>query len=141
MLMNPRFGAADPIIALKGWVFCLLLLCTGELEEKCIARRDEIATPLPHELLRSGRRPLMSTVVRHPFNWDNVENELQAAIAQARAISKQGHDPQAATAAWDIVEDIQAELSHQRQSHPKQTRFEEYCDHYPDALESRMYNV
>jgi hypothetical protein len=83
----------------------------------------------------------MSTVAKRPFDWDKMEKELQAAIDQARAISKQGNDQQAAAAAWDVVEEIQAEMSHQRQDHPAKNHFEEYCDDYPDALESRMYDV
>lgn len=83
----------------------------------------------------------MSTVVNHVFDWAKVEQELQAAIAQARAISKQGNDPKACAAAWDVVEELQAELSHQRHDHPNKSRFEQYCDDYPDALESRLYDV
>lgn len=83
----------------------------------------------------------MSTVAKRPFDWNRMERELQDAIAQARALSEQNNDPTACAAAWDVVEEIQAELSHQRQDYPERTYFETYCDDYPDAPESRMYDV
>ena len=41
--------------------------------------------------------------------------------------------------AWDVVEELQAEASHQRQNHPEKNSLEQYCDNNPDALECRVY--
>ena len=43
-------------------------------------------------------------------------------------------------AAWDAVEELQAEAAHQRQDHPQKTYFEQYCDSNPDAAECRVYD-
>ncbi|TAF33399.1 MAG: hypothetical protein EAZ69_16300 [Oscillatoriales cyanobacterium] len=42
-------------------------------------------------------------------------------------------------AAWDAVEELQAEASHQKQVKPKNS-FEKYCDDNPDAAECRIYD-
>jgi len=70
----------------------------------------------------------------------SLEQQLQQAITQARTTSQQwgGGSPQAA-AAWDIVEELQAEISHRRAELP--TAFERYCANHPDALECRIYEV
>ena len=41
----------------------------------------------------------------------------------------------------DVVEEIQAELSHQRAQKPEKTYFEEYCEEHPEAFESRIYDA
>jgi len=43
--------------------------------------------------------------------------------------------------AWDIVEELQAELAHQRAKKPEKTYFEEYCQENPDAFEARIYDT
>lgn len=70
-----------------------------------------------------------------------LEKELEKAITEARALcsSKGVMSPECA-AAWDIVEELQAELSHQRSQKPAKTAFEEYCDENPEALEARIYD-
>ncbi|MEB3292867.1 MAG: Calvin cycle protein CP12, partial [Synechococcales bacterium] len=42
-------------------------------------------------------------------------------------------------AAWDAVEELQAEASHQRQTKPK-TAFEKFCDENPESAECRVYD-
>ena len=73
-------------------------------------------------------------------NSPAIEERLDSAIAQAReACTLDSHSPNCATA-WDIVEELQAELSHRRQSKPVNA-FEQYCIDYPDAAECRIYDV
>jgi hypothetical protein len=43
-------------------------------------------------------------------------------------------------AAWDVVEELQAEAAHQRESTKPKNNFEKYCDDNPDALECRVYD-
>nr|MDJ0650679.1 Calvin cycle protein CP12 [Xenococcaceae cyanobacterium MO_188.B19] len=42
-------------------------------------------------------------------------------------------------AAWDAVEELQAEASHQKQNNPEKSSLEQYCDNNPDAPECRVY--
>lgn len=70
-----------------------------------------------------------------------LEDEIRKAVEEARAVcAKKGPTSKECAAAWDIVEELQAEAAHQRAEKPSQTAFEEYCEEYPEALESRMYD-
>ncbi|EDX71143.1 CP12 domain protein [Coleofasciculus chthonoplastes PCC 7420] len=70
-----------------------------------------------------------------------LEDEIRKAVEEARAVCAQkGPTSKECAAAWDIVEELQAEAAHQRAEKPSQTAFEEYCEEYPEALESRMYD-
>ncbi|MFN7865556.1 MAG: CP12 domain-containing protein [bacterium] len=72
--------------------------------------------------------------------------DLEAEIIKARDIDREvcaekgGNSPDCA-AAWDIVEELQAELAHQRAKKPEKTYFEEYCQENPDAFEARIYDT
>lgn len=70
-----------------------------------------------------------------------LEQELQDEITKARMMCAQtGVRSQECAAAWDVVEELQAEIAHQRAEKVSQTAFEDYCDEYPEALEARMYD-
>lgn len=70
-----------------------------------------------------------------------LAEELEKARLEARQICQEkGATSRECRVAWDIVEEIQAELSHQRAKKPEKTYFEEYCEEFPDALEARLYN-
>lgn len=70
-----------------------------------------------------------------------IEQRMHEALSQARATcANQGSDSKACAVAWDIVEELQAEYSHQKvQEQPSQ--FESYCDGNPNAEECRVYDV
>ncbi|XGB43864.1 MAG: Calvin cycle protein CP12 [Nodosilinea sp. LVE1205-7] len=67
--------------------------------------------------------------------------ELQAAIDYAHQVTdeKGGTSPEAA-AAWDVVEEMRAEVSHQHQG-PKKTAFDQYLEDHPEAIEGLMYDT
>lgn len=68
------------------------------------------------------------------------EQKIQEAIEQARAISTQkGATSPESAAAWDAVEEMQAEAAHQRARRLEKTAFEDYCEEYPEAVEARIY--
>ncbi len=69
----------------------------------------------------------------------NIQEKIQDELQQARAVCdiKGGNSPECA-AAWDAVEELQAEASHQKQNQP-QSNFERYCSDNPDAAECRIY--
>ncbi|HBE20452.1 MAG TPA: hypothetical protein DEG17_22850 [Cyanobacteria bacterium UBA11149] len=71
-----------------------------------------------------------------------LEEEIQKAVAEARAICKEkGSTSPECAAAWDIVEELRAELAHQRADKSiSKTAFEQYCEENPDADEARMYD-
>jgi hypothetical protein len=65
-----------------------------------------------------------------------IEDELQ----EARTVCDlSGSTSPECAAAWDAVEELQAEAAHQRQTKPKNS-LEQYCDDNPDAAECRLYD-
>ncbi len=71
-----------------------------------------------------------------------LEDRIQKAIEEARAIcTDQGAYSKACAAAWDEVEELQAEAAHQKAESmvSAKTSFEEYCRENPDAPECRNY--
>ncbi|NEO33042.1 MAG: CBS domain-containing protein [Symploca sp. SIO3C6] len=68
------------------------------------------------------------------------DDAIQKAVAEAREICKaKGSTSKECAAAWDIVEELQAEAAHQRAQKPTKTAFEEYCQENPEAAEARVY--
>ncbi|WP_017300542.1 Calvin cycle protein CP12 [Nodosilinea nodulosa] len=71
----------------------------------------------------------------------DFQDELQKAIDYAHQISaEKGETSSEAAAAWDVVEEMRAEVSHQHQK-PKQTGFDKYLEENPDAPEGLMYDT
>lgn len=80
---------------------------------------------------------------------DFVENpksvSLDDAIAKARESARsicaeKGATSRECAAAWDVVEELQAEAAHQRTEKLEKTHFEEFCEENPDAFEARIYD-
>ena len=68
----------------------------------------------------------------------NLEKQIEEEREQARAACDlNGETSGECAAAWDAVEELQAEASHKRQVKPKNA-FEKYCDDNPDAVECRI---
>lgn len=70
---------------------------------------------------------------------DNIQTRIQSEIDNARAACDTGN-PGECAAAWDAVEELQAEASHQRQQGSDKNSLETYCDNNPDADECRVYD-
>lgn len=69
----------------------------------------------------------------------DIHNRIEQEVEEARAVCDlSGSTSAECAAAWDAVEELQAEASHQKQSKPK-TPFEKYCDDNPEADECRIY--
>ncbi len=71
-------------------------------------------------------------------------SDIQDKIQQERAEAREVCDVEGATsgecaAAWDAVEELQAEAAHQREKQSKKTSLEQYCDDNPEAAECRIY--
>ena len=70
---------------------------------------------------------------------NNIQEQIEKEREQARAVcGLNGATSGECAAAWDAVEELQAEASHQRQTKPKNS-LEQYCDLNPDADECRLY--
>jgi CBS domain-containing protein len=68
-----------------------------------------------------------------------LEQQLQDEIKKARVVCAQkGIHSEECAAAWDVIEELQAEIAHQRSQKVMKTAFEEYCDEYPEA--KAIYN-
>lgn len=69
-----------------------------------------------------------------------LEERLEAAREEARAIcSEKGSTSPECAAAWDVVEELQAESSHQRGRKQEKSSLQAYCEANPDADECRIY--
>jgi hypothetical protein len=71
----------------------------------------------------------------------DIQEKIGQEIANAREVcNADGADPNACAAAWDAVEELQAEASHQRERTTQaKSSLENYCDDNPDAAECRIY--
>ncbi|NEP17983.1 MAG: hypothetical protein F6J97_13935 [Leptolyngbya sp. SIO4C1] len=70
----------------------------------------------------------------------DIQDKITQEIESARATcDTSGNDSGECAAAWDAVEELQAEASHQRQTKPTKSSFETYCEDNPDADECRIY--
>lgn len=73
-------------------------------------------------------------------NQQTLQERIEAARAEAHTICReQGKTSPACAAAWDIVEELQAETSHQQQPDKVTNSLQTYCDANPDAAECRIY--
>ncbi|MEH2072411.1 MAG: Calvin cycle protein CP12 [Nostoc sp.] len=70
----------------------------------------------------------------------DIQEKIQQEVEEARTVcDTSGNNSPECAAAWDAVEELRAEASHQRQIKPKNS-FEQYCDDNPDAIECRVYD-
>lgn len=70
----------------------------------------------------------------------DIREQIEHELEEARTICDvNGSGSPECAAAWDAVEELQAEASHQKQSKPKSS-FEKYCDDNPEAAECRIYD-
>ena len=71
-----------------------------------------------------------------------LERRIEAAIEEARSIcAEKGVTSKECAAAWDVVEELQAEAAHQKAERLDKTAFDEYCQEFPDAAEARTYDI
>ncbi|EME30187.1 small chloroplast protein [Galdieria sulphuraria] len=71
---------------------------------------------------------------------DGWKQQIQESIKKAEEATKKfGRDSKEAAAAWDAVEELDAEASHQR-VRQKTDPLETFCDESPEAEECRVYD-
>lgn len=70
-----------------------------------------------------------------------LQDRVEEAIQEARNIcAEKGATSKECAAAWDIVEELQAEAAHQKSERIEKTAFEVYCEENPEAAEARVYD-
>jgi hypothetical protein len=72
----------------------------------------------------------------------DIQEKIAEELKNAREVCEtDGTGSGACAAAWDAVEELQAEASHQRDKSTKdhKTTLQQYCDDNPDAAECRLY--
>jgi hypothetical protein len=70
----------------------------------------------------------------------NIQEKIASELEQAHnACNTHGSGSKECAAAWDAVEELQAEASHQREKQPQKTSLEKYCEDNPEADECRLY--
>lgn len=90
----------------------------------------------------TASKPTHSSLNQHPEAPLSIEQAIQEALTQARAAcAKQGATSSECAVAWDIVEELQAERSHQQVAKEHKNAFMRYCDENPEADECRIYDV
>ncbi|MBV6626489.1 MAG: Calvin cycle protein CP12 [Rivularia sp. (in: Bacteria)] len=71
-----------------------------------------------------------------------LETAILEAVVEARSTCEtNGSNSTDCAVAWDIVEELQAEKSHQKQAKQIKNSLDNYCDRNPDALECRVYDI
>jgi hypothetical protein len=72
----------------------------------------------------------------------NIHERIEEELVQARKVcNTPGASSGECAAAWDAVEELQAEAAHQQTKtvdHGKNS-LQQYCDDNPDAVECRIY--
>ena len=72
---------------------------------------------------------------------NEIHEKIQKEREEAReACEINGSGSPECAAAWDAVEELQAEASHQRQKKSEKSPFDKYCDENPEADECRVYD-
>jgi glutaredoxin-related protein len=70
----------------------------------------------------------------------DIQEQIQQEIDNAHTVCDvSGSESPQCAAAWDAVEELQAEAAHQKQNKPRNS-FEIYCDENPEAAECRVYD-
>lgn len=71
----------------------------------------------------------------------DIQSKIQEERSQAREVCEvKGDGSVECAAAWDAVEELQAEASHQREKEHQKNSLQQYCDDNPEALECRVYD-
>lgn len=88
-------------------------------------------------MLRLQEKPTQTQTT----DMSDIHQKIQEERDSARnACETSGSNSAECAAAWDAVEELQAEASHQREQGVEKTSFQKYCDENPDADECRVYD-
>jgi len=86
---------------------------------------------------QSGTR----SVARRVVMMSDLQGKINAAMKEAEEATKTyGKTSKEAAVAWDTVEELEAEASHQKSAEVKKDPLEAYCEDAPEADECRTYD-
>jgi CP12 domain len=81
----------------------------------------------------------LNLVIYIKSKMSNIQEKIQEELQHAREVcGASGSSSSDCAVAWDTVEELQAEASHQKQEKGKNS-LEVFCDDNPDAAECRIY--
>jgi CBS domain-containing protein len=70
-----------------------------------------------------------------------LEQELQQAIKKSREVcANTSPGSEECAAAWDLVDELQAEIAHQEAKRIEITAFEEFCQEFPETLQGEVFD-
>ncbi|BAZ10004.1 hypothetical protein NIES4071_18180 [Calothrix sp. NIES-4071] len=70
-----------------------------------------------------------------------LEQELQEAIKKSREIcAKTSPRSEQCAVAWDVVDELQAEIAYQEAKQIQKTAFEEFCEEFPEVYRGRQFD-
>jgi CBS domain-containing protein len=70
-----------------------------------------------------------------------LEQELQEAIKKSREVcARTSPRSEECAAAWDLVDELQAEIAHQEAKRIEITAFEEFCQEFPETLQGKVFD-
>jgi CBS domain-containing protein len=70
-----------------------------------------------------------------------LEQELQEAIKKSREVcARTSPRSEECAAAWDLVDELQAEIAHQEAKRIEITAFEEFCQEFPETLQGEVFD-
>ena len=69
----------------------------------------------------------------------NIQQQIEKERDAAREACSTDATSSECAAAWDAVEELQAEASHQREQAEPKSELDKFCDANPDADECRIY--
>lgn len=70
----------------------------------------------------------------------DIKEKIQEERNNARSVcNSEGSTSAECAVAWDTVEELQAEASHQKAQEVKKSPLDVFCDENPDADECRIY--
>ncbi|MBD2464500.1 Calvin cycle protein CP12 [Oscillatoria sp. FACHB-1407] len=72
---------------------------------------------------------------------NDIHSKIEQERDEARSVCEiKGDGSVECAAAWDAVEELQAEAAHQRQKETPKNSLQQYCDANPEADECRIYD-
>jgi hypothetical protein len=81
-------------------------------------------------------------VIENQNTMSDIQNRIEEARQAARDVcSTEGADSSACAVAYDELEELSAEASHQKsKADDRRTSLQQYCDENPSADECRLYD-
>lgn len=92
--------------------------------------------------MSTNSKVIQAAVTAYQNETTTLEEAILAAITEASATcDRQGNNSADCAVAWDIVQELQAQIANQQPSYKRKTPLEIYCEENPGAIECLIYDV